>query len=358
MRPLTSEMVIAIVAITASALVSAQTPDTRAPVPVAAVSEVLGAFRTHQVVAISDPHGNVQQHAFIVSLLRAPNFPEVVDDIVIETASARYQDAIDRFIRGDEVPRATLRRAWLDHTVVNNGIGDQTANILDTVRSVNASLPAARRLRVIAGDPPIDWSNITSKDDHRRWIELRDSHPADLIRRQVIERGHHALVIYGQGHLQRRQIASNYDMSVWQEQTLVSLLEHDTGIHVFNVWTLFERGVALPAVVATWPVPALAIVRGTTLGAQDFGDYVQPRPRAAVQNGQLVPLPREQWKTMRMEDQFDAVLYLGPASSMTDDAARPTLCNEPDLVAERIQRLSTFGPPPELAAFKKVCDVK
>jgi hypothetical protein len=43
-----------------------------------------------------------------------------------------------------------------------------------------------------------------------------------------------------------------------------------------------------------------------------------------VRNGQLVPLRREEWKTMHLEDQFDALLYLGQPSSMTDhtDAGR------------------------------------
>jgi len=69
--------------------------------------------------------------------------------------------------------------------------------------------PLRRTLRVIAGDPPIDWDNVVSAEGHGHWIELRDSYPADLIRRQVLDRGRRALVIYGQGHLQRRNVVSN-----------------------------------------------------------------------------------------------------------------------------------------------------
>src|SRR2546422_10025679 len=95
---------------------------------------------------------------------------------------------LNRFIRGDDVERAVLRRAWEDHTVANS-LGVQAEELIRVVRTVNASLSEARRLRVVAGDPPIDWDNITSGQDARRWTELRDSYPADLVRRQVLNRG-------------------------------------------------------------------------------------------------------------------------------------------------------------------------
>jgi hypothetical protein len=334
-----------------------QSTTARTAVPVEPVAAILDAFRTHSIVAVSDPPGNVQQQQFLLSLIRDPRFIATVDDIVIETASSRYQDVIDRFVRGEDVPRTVLRNAWEDHTVVGDGLGTHTAEFLDAVRAVNTSTRGTRKLRVIAGDPPIDWSNIATEADHRRWIDLRDSYPADLIHRQVIDRGRRALVVYGQMHLQRKQMASNYDMSTWQAQTIVSLVEHDAGVHVFNVWTLFERGVSQPQEVTSWRVPSLAVVKATTLGAQDFGTYTNGLgARFAVQNGQLVPLQKEQWNSMRMDDQFDAVLYLGPTTALTAAATPDTeLCRDADFVAKRMRRLSRFAPPPALASFKRAC---
>ena len=156
-----------------------------------------------------------------------------------------------------------------------NSLGLQAEELIRAVRTVNASLSEARRLRVVAGDPPIDWDNITSGQDGRRWIELRDSYPADLVRRQVLDRGRRALVVYGQGHLQRRQMVANYDMSTWQAQTIVSLLEHDAGVRVFNVWTLLDRNAELPAGIARWRVPSLANHAGHDAGGCGFRE-VQP----------------------------------------------------------------------------------
>src|SRR4051812_19493877 len=143
--------------------------------PTDPISTILDAFRTHEIVTLTDPHGNVQVQTFILALIRDPRFGQSVNDIVIETASARYQDVIDRYVRGDDVPRSSLRRAWEDHTVANS-LGVQGEEVISAVRTVNASAEETRRLRIIAGDPPIDWDNIISPRDHSRWIELRDSY--------------------------------------------------------------------------------------------------------------------------------------------------------------------------------------
>jgi hypothetical protein len=340
------------------AAVSAQSAPPRPPAPVEPVAQILAAFRTHNVVTISDPHGNVQVQAFILSLIRDPRFREVVDDIVLETANSRYQDAIDRYVRGEAVPRTILRKAWEDHTVVNS-FGAQAQELIEAVRALNRTTNGAGGLRVLAGDPPIDWENTTSNDRHDRWSEFRDSYPADLIRRRVIERERRALVVYGQGHLQRRQVASNYDMSTWQAQTIVSLLERDAGIRVFNIWTWLDREVELNE-LASWPVPSLAVLQGTTLGERDFGTYARGLlggNRFAVQDGRLIPLPRDKWRMMRMEEQFDALLYLGPPSNMTFVGMPAALCRDQQFVRERLRRFALAGPPPELANFKKACGV-
>ena len=333
---------------------SAQVAAPRPAVPQEPIAAIVDAFSTHDVVAIADPHGIVQMQAFLLSLVRDPRFAAAAHDIVIETLSARYQDVIDRFVRGDDVPAGVLRRAGEDHSVPTN-LGFQGEELLRAVRAVNASR-TGRKLRVIAGDPPIDWENVTSSDDHRRWIELRDTYPADLIHRQVLDRGRRALVVYGQLHLQRRQIASNYDMSTWQAQTIVSLLERDTRARVFNVWTVVDRSMAPPGELASWPAPRLAVLHGTTLGAMDFGTFSQGLGgRVTVTDQGFVAVPKEDWKPMRMEDQFNALLSLGPPSSMTYATIPVEYCRDKEFVARRLQRMARGVPPFEIENFKKAC---
>jgi len=335
-----------------TASVAAQNATLPAPTPAAAIRAIVEALRTHDIVAVGDPHGNMQVQAFLLSLVRAADFADAADDIVIETASSRYQDAIDRFVRGEDVPRDVLRKAWEEHTVPNS-LGLQAEEFIRAVRDVNAHRGAGKKLRVIAGDPPIDWDNVITRADHQRWIDLRDSYPADLIRRQVLDRGRRALVVYGQGHLQRRQILSNYDMSTWQAQTIISLVARDPAARLFTVWTIGT----LPDGATSWPVPSLAAVKGTTLGASDFAAFGGGlgNTRFAVRNGQLVPLPRDQWQSLKLEDQFDALLYLEPSPAPTELTVPAALCQDAQFTSTRLQRLTRFAPPPEVENFKKAC---
>src|SRR5678815_5224298 len=96
-------------------------PAFRPITPLEPIAAILDAFKTHDVVALSDAHGNLQNHAFRLSLIRDPRFADVVDDIVIELGNSRYQDLADRFVSGTDVPLALLRKVWDDTTGVTAG---------------------------------------------------------------------------------------------------------------------------------------------------------------------------------------------------------------------------------------------
>ncbi|HKE88134.1 MAG TPA: hypothetical protein VKB50_30470, partial [Vicinamibacterales bacterium] len=85
-------------------------------ISVDAMTGILGAFKTNSLVAISDAHGNKQAQDFLISLVRDRRFAETVNDIVVEWGSARYQDVIDRFTNGENIPYESLRRVWRDTT--------------------------------------------------------------------------------------------------------------------------------------------------------------------------------------------------------------------------------------------------
>ena len=133
---------------------------------------------SHAIVALGEgPHGNDQGLAFRLALIRDPRFSAIVNDIVVESGSARYQDAMDRFLRG-ELP--------------------------DSVRHPSAGRRPRRAAAVPAGGSHsgLGWhgrSRHTLHDPTRAILSQRDSHPAEVIRREVIAKGRRALVIYGDG---------------------------------------------------------------------------------------------------------------------------------------------------------------
>lgn len=75
------------------------------------------------------------------------------------------------------------------------------------------------------------------------------------------------------------------------------------------------------------------MVRETVLGAPDFANYypadryLMAASRMEIRDGKILgPVPRDEWRSLKMEDQFDAVLYLGPRSSITVPQVRPQRC--------------------------------
>jgi len=274
-------------ALSLAAVLWAQVARPRPAVPVEPVGAIVDAFRSHQLVALADPHGNVQINAVRLSLIRDSRFAATVNDIVVEFGNARYQDRMDRFVRGEDVAEDALREVWQNTTIPNIGWDRPIyEEFFRAVRTVNATLPPARRLRVLLGDPPIDWRTVRTPADLMKWMKDRDSYPADLIRREVLAKQRRALVIYGGGHFFR------IDPS-----TLVSLVEKGGNTAFFTVWA--DTDTDLPALqpdIASWAAPSLALLRGSLLGAAPFTT--------------VFPVPGDQLREVRMEDQFDAWLYL------------------------------------------------
>ena len=338
--------------VTCSFGVAAQETPPGPAAPVEPISAILDAFEQHEVVAIGDPHGNEQVHALRLALIRDARFATTVDDIVVEWGNALYQDVMDRFVRGEDVPDADLRKVWRNTTQPGQG-NDRpiTEAFFRVVREFNASLRPERRLRVLLGDPPIDWDAVESRADHQEWLRLRDTHAAELVRREVLAKNRRALVVYGGMHLQRRNLLSNYELVDDPHlHTLVQQLEPEGDTRVFTVWPTAGSDLReLQRDAASWSVPALALTRGTALGSVDFAAfYPGTAPRLTFRDGRIVPVPSDQWRSLPMEEQFDAVLHLGPPAGMTTSWPSASLCLDAAYMDMRRERLSLAGTQREL----------
>src|SRR5215471_4647200 len=153
-------------------------------VPLEPVSAILDGFRTHDVVALGEGrHNNEPGYAFRLSLIRDPRFATVVNDIVVESGSSQYQNAMDRYIHGENVPNVMLRHAWQDTTQPDTAWDvPMYEEFFAAVRAVNATLAPSRQLRVLLGEPPFDWDHATRESWLRIGLE-RDRFAADLIQR-------------------------------------------------------------------------------------------------------------------------------------------------------------------------------
>ena len=319
----------------------------RPAAPMDPIALIAQALQTHLVVAFSDPHGDRALDEFELAVVRDARIRRAIDDIVIENGNARFQALVDAYVSGEAVPYEQLHHAWHDTTQVQT-IGPRDGSIpiiFRVVRELNASAkPPARRIRVLLGDPPIDWAAVQTAQDHRRWIEQRDIHGAAVVKREVLDTRRHALVVYGQGHLQRRSQGFNYT-SDGLAATVASGIEAAAPGALFTLWWLTDR-MAPPPETSAWPAPSAALVRGTTLGALDFTVFEELGIRGKITGTQLAPVPRAEWKTMRMEDQFDAVLKLDHLPAVPPAAGTPAdVCADKEWVTEWIRRLTLGGGP-------------
>ena len=320
------------VIIGAAALAGRAQSQPQSAMPADPIPAIVEAFRSHAVVALGNVEfrGNEQSHAFQVKLIRDPRFTDLANDILVEFGNARYQDIMDRFVRGEDVPYELLRRVWRDTTQVecewDLPIYEEFFRV---VRTVNASLPRTRQLRVLLGDPPIDWDKVHTIQDLHTAMGDRDGYAVEVLRREVLAKGRRALVIYGGQHLIRKNTVPGAG-DEWA-RGIVARLEKDGLVSAFTILPETRRDLSvLQADVVSWRIPSLAALRGTALGSAVWD-------------------PRPQGRPVLVEEQFDALLYLGPPSSMTTSRLAPALCSDRAYMEMRLGRLNLIPLPPGAA---------
>jgi hypothetical protein len=312
---------------------SSQQPQPKPAVPLEPIDAILDAFRTHPVVVLDEgPHTNEPGAEFRLRLLRDPRFPSVVNDIVVECGNALYQNVMDRFVGGEEVPYDMLKQIWQNTTqpyeVWEHVIYEE---FFRAVRSLNATLPRERKLRLLLGDPPINWDTIHSGKD---WIDFmrsplgnRDGFPSGLIQREVLAKGRHALVVYGVMHLLRGAASFHSAQGVTSRRmdSVVDLLERD-GASVFTIFVNSSSDLELlQSDVRSWKEPSLFLLKGTIPGAADFTFYC--------------PIGKPNVRVGPMDEKFDAVLYLGHPLTFTYSPISPGLVTDDKYIAMRATRV-------------------
>ena len=230
---------------------------------VPAIDFVIDAFDRFPLVGFSEPrHGAGGTREFLTSLVRHPRFAGTVNDIVVEFGNARYQDVADRYVAGEQVASDQLKQIWENTTVVT---GVWTApmyeGMLTEVRSLNQTLAPGKRLRVVLGDPPIDWTVVRgpADEDMNDW---RDAHFAWVVEEQVIKKRRRALLWIGGAHISR---------AVLFPDSLIHLLDRRFPNRTMVVLAI-DRGDVEAQVsqrLRPWPSLMAAPVRDTWLGRLD-----------------------------------------------------------------------------------------
>ena len=282
------------------------------PVPSDAVPAILQRFDNFPVVAIGDNHGCPELHAFLIRLLQAPQFADKVNMIVVEFGNSLYQNVADDYVvEGKEVPTDQLVRVWRD-TVGGTLAFDSPVydRFFAAVRELNLRRPRQKRIRILLGDPPIDWSKTTTKLEWGRILYRRDSHFADVVEHEVFERGLRALLVIGGAHLVRGIGEGNVTARIESKHpgTMFVIIPH-SGFH--------RQNEELEVRLASWKAPALAVLKGTWLGA------LHPGLRWAQMSAAKFYAPERASETPRLEDVADAWLFVGLRDGLTEEMPWP-----------------------------------
>jgi hypothetical protein len=278
-------------------------PEAADATPQPAVSAILSAFDRYEDVAMPQGHGMQDLNDFILSLIRNPGFSEKVNDIEVEFGNSLYQPMLDRYIAGENIPFTELQKVWRKMGQPASGASGFVEQFFPLVRALNQKLPPERRLRVLAGDSPVDWDQIKSIDDVVRLVH-RDASIASVMEKEVLSKHRKALMLFGTFHLMHGTGGS-----------AVSLYEKDYPNLTLVISELGIFDTDLPSLsssqLATWAFPSLALAKGTWLGALDLGHFIPPPIRIDEKDCKV---HNEYPKALQkpMEDLVDAFLYLGP----------------------------------------------
>jgi hypothetical protein len=237
---------------------------------------LLAAFDHYEVVAADSPT------EFYLDLVRHPDFPKQVNDIVVECGNSLYQPLLDRYIAGEDVPLSEVRQVWRNTTQVSCGFSSFYEQLLGLIRGINERLLPGNQLRVLAPDPPVDWNRVTSLADLEPF-GMRDASIASIMKEEVLSKQRKALMLFGVRHLLHGGKGNAVGMYEQDYPNLTFVVAVHHGFAKDND--------ALEQRLTFWP--SLTPLQGSWLGELDSSYYDRPAGERGYPG-------------------VDAYLYLGP----------------------------------------------
>ncbi len=279
--------------------------------PEPAVAATLKLFDTYPVVGIGEIHSLQELGDFYINLVSQPDFAKDVGNVVFEFGNAFFQPTVDRYLAGEEVPYAEVKKAWT--TMVGTGGSDEISimygQFYKAVRQANQTLPEGEKIKVWLGDPPTDPNDPLAYTDAQ--FPDRDAFFADIVLQKILAKGEKALLIIGAGHFMsgdstataaeiedRESYRYNYNVKAFLDAYYPGKL-----FVIQNHWGLPKQvcNQKLEMQLEVGPIPSLVLLQGTAL--ENFLNS----PSCKVEN---------LWGTFTRA-WGDAYLYLGRGDELT-----------------------------------------
>jgi hypothetical protein len=279
----------------------------------AVIAEIAKQFDRHPLIMVGELHRWEQLHAFIREMIRDSRFICRVDDIVVEFGNSRLQKIADDYAFGRNVTDAQLESVWRETAVPFTWNSPLYRQLFEAVREINEKSLCDHKIRIVLGDPPLDWSKIKSAQDYAPWID-RDASYAEVVEREVLAKHRHAFLLAGQYHVVKRRPEGDDE-----GPRAAEIIEGKYPGALFVI-------VPAPAAAAdAWhlaPAPSFIVVRGGGLEQADFS-------MIATMN------PHKKWP--RFADVIDGVLFVG---DQTFRYPSPSIYLDPDYQRELRRRIA------------------
>jgi len=251
----------------------------------------------------------------------------------------RYQPILDRYIAGVDVPFAEVQHVWRDTTVQQMcGASGFYEQLYPLVRSINQGLPAKHRLRIVAADPPIDWSKIHSYADLTPFFD-RDGSIASVMESEVLAKHRKALMLFGVFHLLHGGGPGQGDAVTRYERHYPgrTFVISDLGYY----GTSDEPHTDMKAPGGIWP--SLLMTRNSRIGSLSLDSFLQSPITTDKDCNVTAAFGGESSRTVA--DQVDAFLYLGPQKSLLAEPLPADIALDRAYRSEWLHRMKLVGPP-------------
>jgi hypothetical protein len=278
------------------------------------IDYVRRALQEYPIVCLAEGgHQANEPHQFLKNALKDTTILRAVDVVIVEFAAARHQDVLDAYIRGEDVAFSRLSKVWRNTGQSPHAPWDSPLyhELLKVIREGNVTLAPDERVRVVAGDPPIVWERIQTREDFNKSRIPRDPFVAALAIEQAFHLGKRVLIIFGGAHLPRVPLGEGDP----RNSTTYRILKKHPGA-VKTIGFLDPENLRVEARIGD-------LVRGRIyptdrhwagdINAELFFAEIYSLvtdARTGHQSWQQIPL----YSGYSVRDLFDALVYLGPSS--------------------------------------------
>lgn len=288
------------------------------PQPVNAFAAMNQLFQSHDIVMLGEAHDGKQEYEWLSKLVNTPGFAGQVDDIVVEFGNARYQQTVDRYVAGDNIPFEEVQKSWRNMVASVEPVSPVYGWLDKAVREANLQHRSGHQIRLLMGSPPADWDQIKTSADLAPFEAGREQWYAQVVKTEVLAKHRRALLIMGAGHFLRGHDQALQDELAIQQHRAVPAVDRtrlepgyiertlradgaNPYLVVFGTNAIDSRG-DVDRRFDSWPVPVIVPLAGNWVGELP----AQP----VITGGHASAIP------LSLADQADALLYLAPCSAL------------------------------------------